>query len=56
MQYVFEKGQYPDHTVLDEKEFLDNETAISHAKSIGADYVWNVPEGRNPDSVWRKGE
>ena len=55
MRYIFEKGQYPDHLEIDDKEFPDNEVAINHAKLIGADYVWNAPKDRNPDSVWRRG-
>jgi hypothetical protein len=54
MKYVFEKGQYPNLTTEEDKEFSTDEEAIQYAKDNDFDYVWNCPEDRNPDSIWRK--
>jgi len=56
MHYVFEKGQYPNHTEVDAKEFPSDAEAIVHAEVVGADYVWGFDEESNPTSVWRRGQ
>lgn len=59
MRYIFESGHYPHETVIDDKEFENDQLAIEHAKKIDADYVWDAPEwnspdNRNPSTVYRK--
>lgn len=53
--YEFERGPYPNQTLIDETEFDSDEDAIKHAEKIGATYVWAAgPPTENPRSVWRK--
>jgi len=54
MRYIFEIGPYPKETVIDEKDFPTDAAAIEHAKTIGADYVWDCPESMNPGSIYRR--
>ena len=55
-RYIFDVGKYPNEIVIDDIELLNDAQAIDYAKIIGADYVWDVVEGRNPLSVYRKVE
>lgn len=56
MRYIFEKGSYPNHVDLDDRELPNDQAAVVHAKDIGADYVWDCCVDRNPTTVWRRPE
>ena len=51
MRYIFEKGTYPEELVIDDQEFDLLDEAAAHAQKIGADYMWDCPNDRNP-SGW----
>lgn len=54
MKYVFEAGNYPDQVELGVYELPNDDAAISYARAIGADYVWDMPDDANPGTVWRR--
>ena len=54
MRYIFEKGRYPNETVVADKEFATDAEAVVYAKTIDADYVWDAPDFRNPSTVYSK--
>lgn len=54
MKYVFEWGRYPDVTHEATVELSSDEEAVVMAKELDADYVWDVPEDRNPSGVYTK--
>lgn len=55
MRYIFEDGFYPNQIIRGELNLSSDDLAISIAKLIGADYLYEVPEEKNPRHVWIRG-
>jgi len=54
MKYIFETGEYPNPKAQIERTYDSDEEAIAFAVNNEIDYVWSVPEDRNPNTIYRR--
>lgn len=54
MDYIFEKGTYPNFKKVEDKEFSTNEEAIKYALENDFDYIWNCTADDKTTWTWRK--